>query len=199
MVNVFENLKAEFKKCGGLMRTSELKSLGYHSRKIVKLLENGVLSKVKTGVYELASEFVPDEVMLMKLFPSAVIYLESALLHYGYTDRIPSAWQIAVDKNISKEQFRISYPPVIPFYLDSRYIEIGITEYEINGVNIRIYDKERTICDVLRYANKLEREVFNTAIQSYVKEKDKNIVRLMEYAKKLRVTQKVKNYFGVWL
>jgi predicted transcriptional regulator of viral defense system len=198
-LDVIEELKSEFEKHGGLMRTSELKSLVYHSRKIAKLLENGILSKIKTGVYELVKETVPDEVILMKLFPSAVIYLESALLHYNYTNRIPATWQLAVDKNISKQQFKINYPPVTPFYLSSKFLEIGITKYEMNGVKIRIYDKERTICDVLRYANKLEREVFNTAVQSYIKDKEKNISRLMEYAKKLRVTQKVKNYFGVWV
>lgn len=198
-MDAIEELKYEFEKHGGLMRTSELKSLGYHSRKIVKLLDRGILSKIKTGVYELAKETVPDEVMLMKLFPSAVIYLESALQHYNYTNRIPATWQLAVDKNISKQQFKISYPPVTPFYLSSKYLEIGVTNYEMNGVKIRIYDKERTICDVVRYENKLEREVFNTAIQSYIKNKEKNISRLMEYAKKLRVTKKVKYYFGVWL
>lgn len=198
-MKALEELKAEFEKRGGLMKTFELRAFGYHSRKIVKLLQGGMLSKVKTGVYELGSGAVPDEVMLMKLFPSAVIYLESALLHYGYTNRIPTSWQIAVEKNISKRKFGISYPPVTPFYLNGRYIDIGITTYEMNGVTIRMYDKERTICDVLRYANKLEREVFNMAIQSYIKDKDKNVVRLAEYAKKLRVTHKVKNYFGVWL
>lgn len=196
---VYENLKAEFNKCGGLMRTFELRKLGFHSRKITSLLEKGILSKLKTGIYEMGSEVVPDEIMLMKLFPTAVIYLESALLHYGYTDRIPATWQIAVDKNISKSQFRIGYPPVTPFYLDRRYIDIGKTEYEMNGTMIRIYDKERTICDTLRYANKLDREVFNTAIQRYVKDKEKKIPKLMEYAKILRVTKKVKSYFGVWL
>lgn len=198
-MSVYENLKAEFNKCGGLMRTAELRKLGFHSRKINGLITKGILSKLKTGVYEMGSAVVPDEIMLMKLFPTAVIYLESALLHYGYTDRIPATWQIAVDKNISKSQFRISYPPVTPFYLDGRYIDIGKTKYEMNGAMIRIYDKERTICDTLRYANKLDREVFNTAIQRYVHDKEKNISRLMEYAKILRVTEKVKSYFGVWL
>ena len=198
-LKAYENLKAEFDKCGGLMRTSELRKLGFHSRKIADLIDKGILSKLKTGVYEMGSEVVPDEIMLMKLFPTAVIYLESALLHYGYTDRIPATWQIAVDKNIAKSQFRISYPPVTPFYLDGRYIDIGKTEYEMKGTLIRIYDKERTVCDTLRYANKLDSEVFNTAIQRYVKDREKNISRLMEYAKNLRVTNKVKTYFGVWL
>jgi len=194
-----EELQKEFGKHGGIMKTAELEAIGLNSRQILRLIEDNVLSKIKTGIYEIVGVSAPDEVILARMFPTAVIYLESALLYYGYTDRIPAAWQMAVDKNISKPQFKISYPPVIPFYLDNKYIDIGIDEFEINGVKIRIYNKERTICDVLRYANKLDREVFNNAIQRYVKDKDKNIKRLIEYAKKLRVSQKVKSYVGVWI
>jgi predicted transcriptional regulator of viral defense system len=199
VVIAINELKNEFEKHGGIMRTAELKAIGLNSRQILRLLQDSILSKIKAGIYEIAGDSATDEIMIVKIFPTAVIYLESALLIYGYTDRIPSTWQIAVDKNISKPQFKISYPPVTPFYLDSRYIDIGIGEFEVNSVKIRIYDKERTICDVLRYSNKLDREVFNNAIQRYVRDKDRNIKRLMEYAKKLRVTQKVKTYIGVWI
>lgn len=72
-------------------------------------------------------------------------------------------------------------------------------EFETSGVKVRIYDKERTICDVLRYENKLDREVFNNTIQRYIKDKDRNIIKLLEYAKKLRVMEKVKTYLGVWI
>jgi len=194
-----DELKNRFKTNGGIMKTAELKAIGLNSRQIAKLLQNNILSKIKTGVYEIVGVSVPDEIILAKIFPTAIIYLESALLHYGYTERIPSTWQIAVDKDISKPQFNISYPPVTPFYLDSKYIDIGITEFDTNGIKIRIYDKERTICDVLRYSNKLDREVFSNAIQKYLKDKDRNIKRLMEYAKILRVTEKAKTYIGMWL
>ena len=193
------DLNDEFIKHGGIMKTSELKAAGLNSRQLLGLLENHIISKIKTGYYEIVGMTIPDEVLIAKLFPTAVIYLESALMHYGYTDRIPSAWQIAVDKNISKPQFKISYPPIMPFFLNKKFINIGLSEFEVNKVKIRIYDKERTICDVLRYANKLDREVFTNAIQRYVKDKDRNIQRLMDYAKKLRITQKVKTYVGVWL
>lgn len=192
-------IKKEFKEHGGIMRTAELKAAGLNSRQILHLVKDGVLTKIKRGVYEFTGVDIPDEAILAKLFPTAVIYLESALLHYRYTDRIPSSWQIAVDKNISKSQFKISYPPVTPFYLESKYIDIGIDEFQINGVRIRIYDRERTICDVLRYSNKLDGEVFSNAIQRYIKDKNRNVKRLMEYAKKLRVAKKVKTYIGVWL
>lgn len=194
-----DRLKEEFDKHGGILKTFELKNIGVDSRQILKLLKNNILSKIKTGIYEMADEIVPEEVMIAKIFPNAIIYLESALLYYGYTDRIPSTWQIAVDKNVSKSQFKLSYPLVTPFYLESKYINIGVTEFEINNVRIRIYNKERTICDVLRYSNKIDSEVFTSAIQKYIIDKDKNINRLMEYAKKLRVTQKAKIYVGMWI
>jgi len=194
-----EELKKEFKNHDGIMRTAELNDIGLDSRKILRLREENILNRIKTGVYEFKDISVPDEVMIAKLFPTAVIYLESALLYYSYTDRIPATWQIAVEKNISKPQFKIAYPPITPFILDRKYIDIGIDEFDIEGVKVRIYDKERTICDVLRYANKLDKEVFNNAIKRFVKDKDVNVKKLMEYSKKLRVTQKVKIYVGVWL
>jgi predicted transcriptional regulator of viral defense system len=192
-------LKKEFEKHSGIMKTAELNNIGLNSRQIIRLEDENILVKIKRGVYQLVDISVPDEVMIAKLFPTAVIYLESALLYYGYSDRIPSTWQLAVDKNISKPQFKIAYPPVKPFYLDSKYINIGIEEFAVNGVKVRIYNRERTICDVLRYVNKLDREVFNNAIQRYIKDKNRNVKRLMEYAKKLRVAGKVKTYVGVWL
>ncbi len=198
MISINE-LKKEFDKHGGIMKTSELKDVGLFSRQILKLVNEDVLIRIKRGVYEFRNSRVPDEVLIARVFPMATIYLESALLHYGYTDRIPSSWQVAVDKNISKAQFNIAYPPITPYYLEGKYIDIGVDYFEINGVNIRIYDKERTICDTLRYVNKLDREVFNNAVKRYVKDKERNIKRLMDYAQILKVTTKVKTYIGVWI
>jgi predicted solute-binding protein len=88
---------------------------------------------------------------------------------------------------------------VKPFYLESSILSIGVTYIEVGDVEMRIYDRDRTICDVMRYSNKMDREIFNTAIQRYVKDSNQNVNRLLEYAKKLRVMNKVKIYIGVWL
>ena len=69
----------------------------------------------------------------------------------------------------------------------------------MDGNPVRIYDKERTICDCMRYMGKMNREIFNKAIQGYIMDSEKNIPRLLEYAKKLRVMQKVKMIIGVWM
>lgn len=66
-------------------------------------------------------------------------------------------------------------------------VTLGETEGEIDSHKVRIYDRDRTICDVLRNRNKMDREIFNKAVQGYVKDSKKNIPNLMEYAKVLHV------------
>ena len=44
-----------------------------------------------------------------------------------------------------------------------------------------------------------DKEIFNKAIQGYVKDSKKNIPNLMKYAKVLRVQKRVKEMIGVWL
>jgi predicted transcriptional regulator of viral defense system len=131
-------------------------------------MEEGIITKIKHGFYELTDYIPREEVIIARLFPESIIFLESALFYYGYTDRIPSSWQIAVNKNSSKLQYNIDYPLIKPYYLEPKFIEIGIDIIEIEGVEIRIYDRDRTICDVLRYETKLEEEVFTNAIKKHI-------------------------------
>lgn len=196
----YDLLNIEFQKHNGVMKTSELNNIGLNSRSISKLLNEKKIVKLKKGIYQLSSDIdTPEEVIISKLFPKAVIYLNSALFYYGYTDRIPSSWQIAVDKDVAKSQFNISYPIITPFYIEKKFMDVGVAEYNIDSVKIKIMDRDRTICDILRYENKIDKEVFNKAIQNYIKDKEKNIRKLMEYAKILRVMKKVRIYIGVWL
>ncbi len=192
-------LNRNFHKNAGILRTSELKEIGLSSRQISKLVNEGTITRLKQGIYELSDYLSQDDAVIARLFPDAVLFLESALLHYQYTDRIPLKWQIAVDKHSKKSQYDISFIPIHPFYLDGKFLSIGIDKYFSDGIEIKIYDRERTICDVLRYENKIEKEVFNNAIQSYLRDETKNIRRLFEYAEVFNIRNKVQTYIGVWL
>ncbi len=188
-----------FKKSGGILKTSELNSLGLSNRQIDRLLKNRDITRIKRGYYELSSGTYPEEVVIARLFPQAVIFLESALIKYGYTDRMPSAWQIAVDRDIEKGQFKIDYPLLKIFYTKSKFLNVGVDRSLVQGVAVKIFNRDRTLCDVLRYENKLEREVFSQAIQRYIKDPKKNIRRLLEYSEIFNIQNKVQTYIGVWL
>lgn len=196
---IIDKLEKEFIKKGGILKTSELNELGFSSREIKKLMKEGRISRIKHGFYELTDYMPKEEVVIARLFPEAVIFLESALFYYEYTDRIPLAWQIAVDKNVNKRKYDIDYLIIEPFYLKPEFLDIGIDIVQVDDVEVRIYDRDRTICDILRYEKKLDKEIFNNAIQRYVKDPRKNIRRLFEYAEIFNIKNKMQTYIGVWL
>jgi len=199
MIKRVEKIKNKLKNNGGVIKSSELNDLGISSRQINKLMQEGIISRIKHGFYE-STDYPPkEEVIIAKLFPQAIIFLESALMYYGYTDRVPSTLQIAVDKDSEKNKYDIEYPLIKPYYLESKFISIGLDTIQIDGVDVRIYDRDRTICDILRYEKKLEEEVFTNAIKRYTKDPKKNVRRLFEYAEKFNISNKVQTYIGVWL
>ena len=193
------SITEEFTKHGGILKTAEINALGLSSRQIKRLLDKGEISKIKQGYYEFADEVNPEEIIIARLFPEAVIFLESALLHYSYTDRIPKAWQIAVDRNSEKSKYRIDYPPIEPYYQDPKYLNIGVSTFEVQGFGVRIFDRDRTMCDIMRYEKKLEKEVFSNAVMRYIKDPKKNIRHLIEYAEVFNITKKVQSQIGKWL
>ena len=193
-------IKRVFDENGEVVRTKVLRENGFYNQKLQKLMEDGVIERVRRGYYQYMDGDAYSEIpILVSLFPDGVLCMESALDYYCYTQRTPSAWQIAVDEKTTRTRFRISYPRVKPHFVASSKFAIGITEVEIEGTKIRIYDRERTICDCLLHRNKMDAEVFNEAVQSYLKDEKRSTSVLAEYASKLRVARKVKEVLGVWL
>jgi predicted transcriptional regulator of viral defense system len=195
-----DEIKNLFEQHGGVMRTTELHTARIYYGDIQELLNNGVIEKIKQGYYHLIDEQNDTETTLInRLFPDAVLCMNTALFYYGYSDRTPSEWHLAVDKDISKYRVKIDYPFVKMYFFESSLLNIGATEGSIDLNVVRIYDRDRTICDCLRYMGKMDREIFNKAIQGYVKDPKKNVPNLMQYAKPLRVQKKIKDLIGVWL
>lgn len=192
--------KEIFDRYGGMMRTTQLteEKVFYPQRE--KLIADGYVEKVRRGYYQWVNPDDFSEVgTVTRLFPDAILCMETALRYYGYSDRTPGDWHLAVSKDSGKSRFNIDYPFVKPYYVEPAVLELGLTKGNMDGHEIRIYDKDRVICDCLRYRNKMDKEIFNKAIQSYIADPEKSIPKLMEYAGPLRVKKIAKDLIGVWL
>lgn len=197
---MMENIKSVFDKYGGVMSTSELRKEGFYYKKTKKFQEEGMIEQVRRGYYQYVGEnSFSDIPVITTLFPDGVLCMESALEYYGYTDRTPSAWHLAVDNKSTRTRFFIEYPIIKPHFIKKDRYEAGIEEKEIDGRKIKVYDREKTICDIFLHRNKIDSEVFNVAIQRYIEDPQKKVARLMKYAKLLRVEKKVREVLGVWL
>ena len=195
-----EYAKRVFSRYGWIMRTKELHKERIYYKDIQFLVEHGLVAKIRYGYYQwMDYENLSEAYTVSHLFPDAIMCMDTALFYHGYSDRIPLVWHLAVSKDSNKSRFRIEYPLVKPYYVESTLLDLGRITGDIDGHPVHVYDKERTVCDCLRYMGKMDKETFNKAIRGYVEDNRKNIQKLMEYATKLRVVQKVKTIVGVWL
>ncbi len=194
-----EEIKKIFIDNKGIVETSDITAKGFTIRHLNKLIDDGFVYRIKRGLYQWIDEDIDDLEILYKIIPEAVLCMGSALHYYLYTDRTPDSFYIAVDRDINKKKLAIDYPRIKPYYVESHYLKIGVVDGHINGVKVKVYDRERTICDVIRYINKMDKEIFNKAVKSYIKDNKKNIPKLIEYAKIFRVYKKMQTLIGVWL
>jgi len=196
----YDKYKKVFDKYDGMIRTSEFQAAGHHHSILKELVDHGIVRKIKRGYYEWQNdEFVSDVTIISRLFPDAVIYLISALFIYGYIDRTPNEWHLAVARGSARPRFNIEYPKVKPYYILEEYMSIGKIKDIYEGQEVNIFDRDRTICDVVRNANKIDKEIVNQAIKSYINDSQKNTSNLLKYAKKMRAENKVRTMIGMWL
>ena len=184
-----------------LIRTAELNSIGIYSKEIGELIKEGYIERIKQGYYRITkySESDSEAKLISCLYPDGVICMTSALFYYGYSDRTPLTWDIAIDRNVSKARFNIDYPYVKPYYIEKTHLEYGITEAKYEDCIMKIFDKDRLICECIKHENKMDREIYNKAIIGYINDSGKNITNLLEYAKKRNIHKKVRDRIGVWL
>lgn len=192
--------KMIFDRYGGMMRSKQLQEENIFYRTLQKLIAQGYVEKVRYGYYQWVDQEDFSEVsIVVRLFPDAILCMDTALRYYGYSDRTPVEWHLAVSKDSGKSRFKIDYPFVKPYYVEPSLLELGLTIGKMDGHKVRIYDKDRLMCDCLRYRNKMDKEIFNKAIQNYIADPDKSIPKLLEYAELLRVKKTAKDLIGVWL
>ena len=63
---------------------------------------------------------------------------------------------------------------------------------DISGYKVHITDMERSVCDAVKYRNKIGLDVCAEVTRTYLKKPNRNLARLQDYAKRLRVFNTLK-------
>ena len=92
----------------------------------------------------------------------------------------------------------VAYPEFQQVYQSDNLLFIGATRKNVQGYDIPIFDMERSVCDAIKYRNKVGIDVMTEILQTYLRHPDKNISRLMDYASKLRIRKTLNQYIEVW-
>ena len=183
------------KRDGGLLRASQAKQLGINEKTLSDMLSQGFLIREDRGIYRLEEHpplSNPDFVLVSIRAPKAVICLISALSFHNLTTEIPSNVYIALPRDIKKP--RIKYPPLYVIRLKYKAYRSGVEKHMLDGVPVKIYNKEKAVTDCFKFRNKIGKDIAIEALKEYMRLPNRDIETLLHYARVDRVEKIMRPY-----
>lgn len=180
-----------FEHYGPVVKTNTLRDNKLNSRDVAELISDGLIRRIKTGYYlwTATENDLSDLELVSSIIPKGIICLQSAAYYYDLSTINPIAVTIAISSD-SMEPTRPSHPPIELVVMPAAQFELGLIE---KPATLRIYNKERTVCDFFRKRNTLGSDLALEVLKNYMKGK-RNLQLLLEYAGKLRVKSVIKPY-----
>ncbi len=194
----YEKILSIMRKNGGCITTKELNSNNINRYFLTKMIEKKQINRISRGYYGLVNYNVDEYYKIISMSEKAVFSMNTALYLHNLSDRTPLIFDITVpyyyggslrkNKNVNL------------YFVNTSILDLGKIEIiSPFGMKIKVYDKERTVCDIVKNRNHMDIEIFSKAIKKYINSDDKNLNKLMKYAKKLKIENKIREYMEVFL
>ncbi|MBQ9227479.1 MAG: abortive phage infection protein [Eubacterium sp.] len=192
-----EMLERQTKNGNGYLIVADAVNAGISKQYISEFIKKKNMEKAAPGVYVDGDTWV-DELYIISLRNNIVFSHETALYLHGLTEQEPNQVSLTVGKGYNASRLRKRNCRV---YTDLKdMLNVGKTTVNTNqGNSVPVYDIDRTICDIIKIKDKMDIQVFQFAIKEYMKRKDKNLHNLMQYAKMMKIEDKVRIYTEVML
>jgi predicted transcriptional regulator of viral defense system len=180
----------------GIISSRMIDSLNISRQYISKLKNKKEIEKVSRGVYLSSNTFLDSYYAFQIKYKKTIFSHMNALYFYGMTEEFPYRYTVTVPQNYHDSSVNKKSNV---FYVSDDILEIGLCEVETqNGNKIRAYDLERCICDIIKSKNRMDIEQVKKTIKQYIKSKNKNINKLIEYSEKMGISNQVIEMVGMY-
>ncbi len=181
----------------GVITSSDVTKQGIHRSVLNNMVIGGDLIKCSRGIYMLADEWEDEFYILQQQYQKGIFSHTTALYLLGYSERVPLQFHMTFPLNYNANSLWKGNI-VVTRVIDKNY-ELGLSEVTTPAGNkVKAYNLERSLCDVLRGSGD-DIQIIQYAMKKYASSKQRDVNKLMKYAKQLRVESKVRNYMEVLL
>lgn len=184
-------------KSNSVISASEFKKnyIGYYF--INKLIKDGYIKKISTGIYSKTDCFDDEFSIIQHRYKKVVFSYNTALYLIGETEVIPNTIEVTVPREYNINSFVINMDI---HYIKNEYLLLGAIQIESPyGNTITCYNLERTLCDIIKNESSLDKEQINKIIRNCFFNNKINGTKLLEYAKMLKCERKVKSIMEVMI
>lgn len=181
---------------GGTISTADMANEAEY-RRIHRAVQRGELIKIRSGVYASPDAMLDTMLDIERIVPGGVVCLYNAWNYYQLTTTVPPSFCVAIER-----KRKVVIPPSLPitlYYWKKENLSLGVTEAVISGHTVHITNLERSVCDAVKYRNKIGVDVCAEIVRTYLRKEGRNLSLLTEYAKQLRVWSTLKNYLEIVL
>lgn len=193
-----EKLDALIKSSNGVITTKLANVHNIHRQYLSQFAKQGKLERIAHGIY-ITPDVWEDKMLIHQLRKEKMVYShETALFLHDLTDRDPISYSVTVPTGYNTS--KLNEDGLIVYTIKKELFELGICiKQTMFGNDVRTYDMERTICDIIRDRNNQDSAILSDAMKKYARRSDKNLSKLMKYSELLRVEKILRNYLEVLL
>lgn len=177
----------------GIVTTTQVTKAGIPRRCLNAMVDSGLIYRVERGIYALAESWEDELFFMQYRFSKGIFSHETALYLHGVTNRTPIPYTMTFPFGYNTGS--VKKQGIVAKLSTKETYELGIIEMSSPADNsIKVYDIERTLCDIVKARHRADIQVINQAMKTYASSKEKDIAKLMGYSDQLRVKPKVLKY-----
>ena len=186
------------KNNNNMITTAHAVELGFTRALLSWYVKEGLLERGRRGVYMLSDSIHDDMYTLMLRSDKIVFSHDTALFLNGLSERTPFIHSVTIPSNTKLSN--LLREECVCYYIKPELHKVGVIKKKNTlGNEVRCYNAERTICDLLRSRNRLDQETVISAIKNYAVSSDKDLNLLAVYASQFGVDKILKRYMEVLL
>ncbi len=178
------------KENDGMITTKNAVKAGIPKVYLTQLVRDGVIERIRSGVYLDVNSFGDEYYLFQVKYPSAIFSHNTALYFYNMTERTPNKLDVTIYRGYNPHRF----PNIIRVYsiTKSNHMLGVISVVSPQGKQVLCTNLERTLCDIIRSEKSLDQESRNKSIRWILRSGKLDYNKLLEYARLLKCSKQLK-------